>query len=233
MSLSLSNICYAYPNATTPVLHQLNLHVPSGTITGLTAPSGAGKSTLLHVAGLMLQPSSGHVTITGSRVPARVPAAVRRKLGVIPQSPRAHADPRLTLAATICAPAAYRDGRLRPQSTRYRDLVNQLCKEVQLPLELLEHTPRQVSDGQLQRALLARALVLNPSVLIADEPTAQLDRATTDAILAALQSRAQEGAAVLIASHDDKSLRRICDHIVELEKLQERRQYGLNEQRMS
>lgn len=220
MSLALSDISYAYPGDHTPVLQGVSLRVPAGTVMGLTAPSGAGKSTLLRVAGLMLRPDAGEVAVAGMPAPSRVPAALRRRLGIVPQSPRTHADPRLTLAATICAPAAFRDGWLLPRPTRHRDLLRHLCDQVQLPAALLSRTPAQVSDGQLQRALLARALVLNPQVLICDEPTAQLDQETSEAILNVLRARAVAGAAVLLASHDRTALRSICDDSVELAQLQ-------------
>jgi len=206
------------------VLPPTSLIVPAGQIMGLTAPSGAGKTSLLSIASLLQRPDAGCIIIDGIPIPAelatsKIPVAVRRNIGMLPQNPRNFADPRLTLAETITAPLAFRDGKSRPVPQRYQDQLLRLTDQVQLSKTLLGRFPSQVSDGQLQRALMARALSLDPKLILGDEPTSALDPTTTNAILSALRTKAAEGAAVLIASHDRNSLTRYCDAVLPLADL--------------
>lgn len=221
MSLELADVSYTHPGtapASGKLLEGLSLRVRSGEITGLGAPSGAGKSTLLRIAALMTPADSGAVLINGQVFApgAPVPRQVRQSIGVVLQSPRAAVDPRLRLGSLICAPLAIRDRALRPQPRRHAERLAELAEAVQLDPALLRHYPHQVSDGQLQRAMVARALALDPELLICDEPTAQLDAGTTAAILGLLSGHAAAGAAVLIASHDSAALSRVAHTLVDL-----------------
>ncbi len=221
MSLELRDLRYAHPGtdpAAGRLLDGLHLSVGAGEVMGLCAPSGAGKSTLLRIAALMLRADAGIVAINGQGFApgAPVPRAVRRSVGVVLQSPRAAADPRMRLDALICAPLSFREGSLRPRPRRHAERLAELAELAHLEPALLQRYPHQVSDGQLQRAMVARALALGPDVLICDEPTAQLDAGTTTAILRVLAGRAAAGAAVLIASHDTAALSGVADNVVDL-----------------
>ena len=221
MSLELADVSFTHPGsapAAGRLFHGLHLRIGAGELTGLGAPSGAGKSTLLRLAALMVPADSGTVLIKGQGfVPgAPVPRRVHESVGVVLQSPRAAADPRLRLDALVCAPLSFRDGSLRPRPQRYAQRLAELAELVGLAPDLLRRHPHQVSDGQLQRALVARALALDPDVLICDEPTAQLDAGTAAAILEVLARRAAAGATVLVASHDRAALSRVATTMVEL-----------------
>ncbi|MCW4466073.1 ATP-binding cassette domain-containing protein [Glutamicibacter sp. MNS18] len=222
MSLQLDGIGYRYPNTAGTVLEQLDLRVATGRIVGVKGPSGSGKSTLLRIAALMQSADTGTVSISGERVDAGAPvsASLRRRIGVVPQSPRAATDPRLKLGAVLASPLAFRDRAWRPRQGRYTAALHRWCERVELDPGLLSRTAAEVSDGQLQRVLLARALLLDPAVLVCDEPTAQLDGQTTTLILRLLAEQAGRGAAVLIASHDRQSLESICHEVVQLGSLQ-------------
>ncbi|MCO1338587.1 hypothetical protein BJH93_06725 [Kocuria polaris] len=221
MSLELRQITFSHPGArptSGPLLAGVNLRVGAGELVTLAAPSGAGKSTLLRIAALMTTADAGVVALDGQPFAAGspVPRQARRSVGVVLQSPRLAADPRLRLESLICAPLAVRDGQLRPQPRRHGDRVAELCELAGLDVSLLRRYPHQVSDGQLQRAMVARALALDPKVLVCDEPTAQLDAATTGSMLRLLASRAAAGAAVLVASHHRAALARVANRSVEL-----------------
>ncbi|WP_411730655.1 ABC transporter ATP-binding protein [Paeniglutamicibacter sp.] len=224
MSLEMMDVSFTHPG-TAPdsgnLLDGVSLGVGAGELVGLGAPSGTGKSTLLRIAALMAPADSGTVLINGQAFApgSPVPHQLRHCVGVVLQSPRAAADPRLRLDSLICAPLAFRDGALRPRPQRYSERVAELAELVQLDPALLHHYPHQVSDGQLQRAMLARALALDPAVLICDEPTAQLDARTTASILRLLADRAADGAAVLIASHDRAALSRVAHTLVDLARV--------------
>lgn len=224
MSLELTNVSFTHPgipHGSDQLLEHINLRIGAGELVGLTAPSGAGKSTLIRIAALMLDADSGTVSINERAfAPGHlVPPDVRRNLGVVLQSPRAAADPRLRLESLICAPLDFRSGALRPRPTKHAERLGQLADLVQLSPKLLRSYPHQVSDGQLQRAMIARSLVLEPSVLICDEPTAALDAQTTGTILQVLARQAANGTAVLVASHDAAALGQVAHRMQNLAEL--------------
>lgn len=196
MSLDASDVTAAYPG-TNDVLVRQSLSVPAGDLVGLAGPSGSGKSTMARVLALLLAPREGVVRIDGvdvSGVGFSVPPDVRRKVALLFQSPRSATDPRMTLRSIIEQPAVI--------ARRAAD-VDELADSVGLTTDLLARRPHQVSDGQLQRACVARALAQQPKYLICDEATAMLDAATTAAIVRLIQGTADAaGMGVLMISHD-------------------------------
>ncbi|WP_208378955.1 ABC transporter ATP-binding protein [Cumulibacter soli] len=220
--LRLTDLSVTYPGASSPVFCGLNLDVPAGTTYGVHAPSGSGKTTLLKAAALLLPLTSGAVAVDGTTVDGKrfaVPQDVRRRIGVVFQSPRASTDTRLSLRDIIAAPLSHDRGFSRPRAARFTDQIAELAERVQLSDDLLDRLPHQVSDGQLQRACLARALALNPRVLICDEPTAMLDAPTTAIIMRLLTEQASSGSAVLLASHDLALLDATCSVVSDKKSL--------------
>jgi peptide/nickel transport system ATP-binding protein len=187
-----------------PVLQTVDIEIAPGEVVGLAGPSGCGKSTLARVLALLLAPWSGHVDIDGTPaagVRYRAPRQQRTAIGVIFQQPRLSVDPRLTLHQAIVEPLRASQRHLDQEQTA--ELINRLG----LTTELLNRRPHEVSDGQLQRACLARALILQPRYLICDEMTAMLDASTTAALVDVVTTyTTQTGAGVLAISHDDALL---------------------------
>lgn len=211
--LELHELSFGYPGASTPVLDRVSLEVPGGCAVGLQAPSGSGKTTLLRIAASLLAPDRGDVAIAGDVVSGfryAVPVSIRRKVGMIFQSPRTSSNPRLSLRHIIAEPLSFRDGLRRPRPVVYAGKVAELADLVQLTDDLLDRFPHQVSDGQLQRACLARALALDPQVLLCDEPTAMLDAPTTAVIMRVVGDRVRQGSAALVASHNQPLLDATC-----------------------
>ncbi|GHF29611.1 ABC transporter ATP-binding protein [Streptomyces mashuensis] len=196
-----------------PVLRDVSLTVGDGEAVGLLGPSGCGKSTLARVAALLHRPTAGTVLLDGEPAHGwrhRAPRGQRTAVGVVFQQPRQSADPRLTLHDVIAEPLRA-TGRRAEAPAR----VAGLAATTGLTDDLLTRRPHQVSDGQLQRACLARALALRPRLLICDEMTAMLDASTTAALVGVLEAyRAETGAAVLAVSHDPVLLNRWCDRVV-------------------
>ncbi|MFI8436111.1 ABC transporter ATP-binding protein [Streptomyces sp. NPDC079020] len=196
-----------------PVVRDVSLSVATGEAVALLGPSGCGKSTLARVAALLHRPEAGTVTLGGEPVRGwrhRAPREQRTAVGVVFQQPRLSADPRLSLRELIAEPL-----RATGRRGEVAERVGELAARVQLSAELLERRPHAVSDGQLQRACLARALVLRPRLLICDEMTAMLDASTTAALVAVVESyREESGAALLAVGHDRVLLERWCDRIV-------------------
>ncbi|SDP26422.1 peptide/nickel transport system ATP-binding protein [Streptomyces sp. cf386] len=196
-----------------PVVRNASLTVAPGEAVGLLGPSGCGKSTLARVAALLHRPDAGTLLLDGEPVHRwrhRAPRARRTALGVVFQQPRLSADPRLRLTDLIAEPL---------RATGRRDEIPQripeLASSVGLTPDLLTRRPHEVSDGQLQRACLARALVLRPRWLICDEMTAMLDASTTAALVTAVEDyRTARGAGLLAVGHDQLLLDRWCDRTV-------------------
>ncbi|MGV9846528.1 ABC transporter ATP-binding protein [Streptomyces fungicidicus] len=193
-----------------PAVRDATLTVSPGEAVGLLGPSGCGKSTLARVAALLHRPDSGEVVVDGTPVRRwrhRAPRELRTAFGVVFQQPRLSADPRLRLTDLIAEPLRA-TGRRASVPGRVADLA----ETVGLTPDLLTRRPHEVSDGQLQRACLARALVLRPRWLICDEMTAMLDASTTAALVEVVEDyRASTGAGLLAVGHDRTLLDRWCD----------------------
>lgn len=215
--LELRSITAGYTR-NAPVVRDVSLTVAPGESVGLLGPSGCGKSTLARVAALLHRPDSGTLLLDGAPVRHwrhRAPRALRTAFGVVFQQARLSADPRLPLADLIAEPL-----RATGRGSEVPDRIAELAPAVGLTPDLLTRRPHEVSDGQLQRACLARALVLRPRLLVCDEMTAMLDASTAAALVAAVEDyRAATGAALLAVGHDRTLLERWCDRTVHWDSL--------------
>ncbi len=179
-----------------------------GTMTAVTGPSGSGKSTLLYLLGLFLTPQAGRVLLEGQpvdRLPDRQRSVLRAaRVGFVFQD--AALDPTRTVLDNVTEGALYA-GLGRPEAIRR---ATELLERFGVELRA-DHRPGEVSGGQAQRVALCRALIKWPSVILADEPTGNLDRAAAQVVLGALEEAAGEGATVVVASHDSEVARRCSD----------------------
>lgn len=186
----------------TPVLTDVTLTIPAGSIVGLTGPSGSGKTTLARVLTGLHTPQQGDVTLDDELLFTAAPGAV----AMLFQSPRQAVTGRWTLGRIIAEPLHGRRGRA--------DTVRAAAARVGLTGDLLARRPHQVSDGQLQRACLARALVQRPRYLICDEMTSMLDPATTAALTTVITEETRSGLGVLAISHHHGLLEVWADHVI-------------------
>ncbi len=197
--LEIDRVVKTYPNngQILTALHDVSLTVAAGTVTALLGRSGCGKSTLLNMAGAMDFPTSGEVRIDGrstaSLNDAELTALRRTEIGFVFQF--FQLLPTLTVLENVELPLLLAGARNPSQAARERLAWVGLSDKIQ------SH-PHQLSGGQMQRVAIARALVHSPSVLIADEPTGNLDTASGEQVLALIRQAASElGAAVLMATH--------------------------------
>jgi ABC-type lipoprotein export system ATPase subunit len=193
VSVKLRGVSRRYPGLT--ALDAIDLEVAAGEVVMLTGPSGAGKSTVLHVTGGMDQPDEGHVEIDGARLIPRALDRHRRRVGFVFQ--RFHLLPALTALDNVLAPVLPRrvdfDRRARGM---------ELLEAVGLD-QRADALPSQLSGGQQQRVAVARALINRPGLLLADEPTGNLDSVIGREIIDLLMSlRERYGMTMLIATHD-------------------------------
>lgn len=209
MSLKLTGIWFSYPRSPHPLLEDINLAVEDGQSVALMGPSGAGKSTLLNIAGLLQSPDHGDVLIDGKRVTTRdAGRLLGRTVGWVLQS--VNLLPRRTVLDNVLLPS--RAHKEDPQR------AGQRAEELLAALGLSEHSKRQartLSGGEAQRAGIARALMTAPSVLIADEPTANLDQVTAREVSERLIAAAGS-TALLLATHDP-AVAALADRIVTIE----------------
>ncbi|MCW3469221.1 ATP-binding cassette domain-containing protein [Rhodococcus pyridinivorans] len=185
-----------------PALTDVSLTIPAGSITGLTGPSGSGKTTVARVLVGLHTPQHGHVTLDDRPLSVAAPGTV----AMLFQSPRNAVTARWTLGRIIAEPLRARRGRA--------DTVHATAQRVGLTDDLLARRPHQVSDGQLQRACLARALVQRPGYLICDEMTAMLDPATAAALTTVITEETRSGLGVLAISHHHGLLEVWADHVI-------------------
>ncbi|UCG02952.1 MAG: ABC transporter ATP-binding protein [Candidatus Heimdallarchaeota archaeon] len=185
-------------------IHNVSIQIPLGKITCITGPSGSGKSTLLALIGLLTPPSRGHVLIEGEQMndlSEIVLTKIRReKFGFIFQNQ--YLLPHFTALENVCIP-------LLSQDISHKDANSQAIKVLkQLDLESrLRFRVKELSGGEAQRVCLARALVNNPPILIADEPSSNIDSKLTDEFLQLiLELQKTRTLTVIIASHDPQIL---------------------------
>jgi ABC-type antimicrobial peptide transport system, ATPase component len=177
----------------------VDLAVKGREFLAITGPSGSGKSTLLHLMGALHRPTEGQVLFEGMDLTSLSPDELARlrntKIGFVFQ--QFYLLPRITAWENVVLPLAY--ARVRPAERRERALA--ALARVGL-LEFAQHRPNQLSGGQQQRVALARALVHNPKLLLADEPTGNLDTQAGREVLELFHSLHKEGRTVVIVTHE-------------------------------
>lgn len=216
--LTMSDIRHTYRSRsrTTAALDGVDLTVGRGEIIGLVGESGSGKSTLARIAIGLIRPTEGTVQlvkddVTGTR--GRKLRAVQRRVGFVHQDPYDSLHPGMKVAALIAEPLVVARVPRRERDAKVRAAL----ASAGLPESLLTRYPNQLSGGQRQRVSIARALVNDPELLVADEASSMLDVSTRGGIATTLRSVATErGLAVVFVTHDMGEAIQSCDRIVVL-----------------
>jgi putative ABC transport system ATP-binding protein len=180
-------------------LRNLNLTIGAGDYVAVMGPSGSGKSTLLNLLGLLDRPDTGHYLLEGRDVTtlsADEQAKVRsERMGFVFQS--FHLVPRLTAAENIALPMVL--AGLPPAQRAQR--VAQALKDYGLE-NRADHRPDELSGGQRQRVAIARATIMQPAMILADEPTGNLDRSTGEEVVHLLEALNAQGVTLIVVTHD-------------------------------
>ena len=202
-----------------PVLRGLDLGVRHNEFLAVVGQSGSGKSTLLHILGTLDAPDDGEVHFEGRRIdnqPAAVRDALRnRHFGMIFQF--YHLLPELSTMENVLAPLMITHGTLSYFKNRrkYRKMAAELLEMVGLG-HRLKHKPSEISGGEMQRAAIARALVTSPELLLADEPTGNLDHSTGDDIMEILRTLNRDQNLTIVMVTHDSAIADQADRVVRL-----------------
>ena len=188
-------------DSTVHALNRLDVTIEAGEYVAIMGPSGSGKSTLLNLLGLLDRPDAGTYRLEGRDVTTLSPdeqAAVRsRRIGFVFQS--FHLVPRLTAAENIALPMMLAGIPVSERTRRVESALSDFGLD-----QRADHRPDQLSGGQRQRVAIARATIMQPAVLLADEPTGNLDRATGDDVIHLLEALNDHGMTLIIVTHDQK-----------------------------
>lgn len=205
MLLQLENVCKTYRGQPQSIraLDDVSLELEAGEFVAVCGPSGCGKSTLLLTIGGLLAPDSGSVVLDGSNPYEMTPNARAefrsRSIGFVFQ--QFHLVPYLSILDNVLAPALAVANSKEDVKQRALQLIEHFGLS-----DRLQHVPSELSSGERQRTALARALLNQPKLLLADEPTGNLDRESAEIVLGHLKEFADRGGAVLLVTHDERAV---------------------------
>ncbi|MET3902260.1 ATP-binding cassette domain-containing protein [Paenarthrobacter sp. 4246] len=209
--LAARNISFGYTE-TDLIVENWSEQFAAGEVVALTGPSGRGKSTLLYILGLMLGPMRGGVFVHGRAATTQGDgnrAKLRAKeYGFVFQD--AALDPSRSVLDNVVETSLYSGMQRGVAVTRAHELLEQFGVEIRA-----DHKPGQISGGQAQRIALCRSLLGNPQILLADEPTGNLDASSSDVVIDALHRQALCGGAVVVATHDPRVMES-CHRVIAL-----------------
>ena len=211
-ALAVTDLRFAYRRGGEELFGGLSHEFAGASVTAVTGPSGRGKSTLLYLLGLLLRPRAGQVLIAGR--PAHAIGDVARsriratRIGFVFQD--AVLDTSRTVLDAVLEPALFAGARRRDAAPRARELLARFGLAARGG-----HRPGEISGGQAQRVALCRALINDPPIILADEPTGNLDRDNARVVLEALRGAADSGRTVVVATHDPYVLG-YADHVLDL-----------------
>lgn len=213
-SFELKNVGKIYTDGKmlTPVLDGIDLQIKKGEMVAIMGPSGSGKSTLMNIMGLLDRPSTGELSIEGDPLELTMSdnklAQLRgKKIGFVFQS--FNLLPKASALDNVLMPTSYQKDK-----KNVRERAEKLLEQVGLKGRM-KHKPTELSGGEKQRVAIARALVNNPDIILADEPTGNLDSKSGQGIMDLLKKLNKEGKTVIIITHDPR-IGDACDRTIHL-----------------
>ena len=209
------NKIYRTNEIETVALENVNLEVNKGEFLSIMGPSGCGKSTLLNIMGLLDAPTSGTIEIAGTKVDGmkdkELAAFRNRKLGFVFQS--FHLINSLNVLDNVELPLLYR----RVGSSERKRLAQEVLEKVGLS-HRMRHFPTQLSGGQCQRVAIARAIIGNPEIILADEPTGNLDPTNSWEIMSLLKEANERGTTVLVVTHNQEIVNEMNERVITMKQ---------------
>jgi putative ABC transport system ATP-binding protein len=200
--IDCKNLTKIYRNGDveTAALNNVSFHISEGEFVSIIGPSGSGKSTLMHILGALDTPTSGEYFLDGrevSKLPDDELSNLRKnKIGFVFQS--FNLLPRTTVMRNVMLPLLYSDIPAKEREKRARECLNYAGMEE----SKFSNLSNQLSGGQMQRVAIARSLINNPSIILADEPTGNLDTKTSHIVMQAFQELNKKGHTIIIITHE-------------------------------
>ena len=214
--ISFKNFSFQYRAQKKPTLHDINLDIYPGERVLIAGPSGSGKSTLARILLRLLSCDSGKIYFQGQNITQATGkdlSIFRRNVQFISQRPESFLDPRQTLGSSL------REAFIVFNLSYDEEKIKEMLDLVKLNAELLQRYPHQVSGGEIQRICLVRALLLEPKLLVLDEPTSMLDISVQAQILHLLRDiRKEKQLAYLFITHDKQLAEWLCDRVLHIEQ---------------
>lgn len=212
--IELKNVTVNYDKKTNAALHNISLKINKGEFVFVVGKSGAGKSTLIKLLLREIEPSSGEVIVNGintKRLRRKDISQLRRKIGVVFQ------DFRLLKNRNVFENVAFAQEAIEAPKSEISKNVRSIIKVVDLQ-DRMYHMPSELSGGEQQRAAVARALVNVPPILLADEPTGNLDPKNTVEIIKLLEKINRKGTTVIVVTHNTQIVNKLRKRVIQLEK---------------
>ncbi len=210
--LSACDLTKTYAGGRTTALDSVSLELGKGEILGIAGESGSGKTTLLRTLSCLAVPDRGSVKLLGRELIGMSDKELRkerRNIQIIFQDSFSALDPLMDIGSLIAEPL-----KIAGERKNIRERTEKMMAETGLPLTLMNRRPGELSSGERQRACIARALMMKPSVILADEPAASLDTANAEGILSLIRKLRNEGISFIVVSHDLRMLRSIAGRIM-------------------
>ena len=201
--IEMNSICKSYRNIgfETQVLNDVTLHIKEGDYVSIIGPSGAGKSTLMAIMGCLAQPTKGEYILDGEEVgklnDRKLSRVRNEKIGFVFQA--FHLLPGVTALENVTLPLVYAKNPPKNIKERARELLAKVGLE-----HRLHHTPGQLSGGEQQRVTIARSLINEPRIILADEPTGNLDSKNGIETMKTFDSLVKEGKTIILITHDQE-----------------------------
>ncbi len=210
--LTAHDLAKTYANGRITALDSVSLELGKGEILGIAGESGSGKTTLLRTLSCLAVPERGSVKLLGRELIGMSEKELRkerRNIQIIFQDSFSALDPLMEIGSLIAEPL-----KIAGERKNIRERTERMMAEAGLPLPLMKRRPGELSSGERQRACIARALMMKPSVILADEPAASLDTANAEGILSLIRKLRNEGISFIVVSHDLRMLRSIAGRIM-------------------
>lgn len=210
--INMSNVYKSYEKDGNLALNNISLHIDKGDFVFLTGQSGAGKSTLIKLLFREILPDSGQIFVANRsiiRLSAKETVMLRRNTGVVFQ------DFRLMENKTVFENVAFALKVLEYPWSQIKETVPMVLDRLNI-LEKADAFPRQLSGGEQQRVALARAIINNPPIILADEPTGNLDPDTSDELMEIFQQIHETGTTIIMATHDKRIVNNMYNRVIAL-----------------